>query len=53
MLTENQERYLLKIPEDKLASVKKFNPVSRVVADNIIQKLRGGGVDAKLNTADR
>lgn len=40
MLTSNQEKYLLTIPEDKVIFIKPFDPRVKEVARNIISKIK-------------
>lgn len=39
MLTENEEKYLKTIPEDKMANVRSFDPKVRVVGNKIVQNI--------------
>ena len=40
MLTENQEKYLKTIPEDKIASVKSFDPKVRDSSNEIVRQIK-------------
>lgn len=40
MLTENQEKYLEKIPESKIAKIKPWDPRTKEIAEDLIAKIR-------------
>ena len=48
MLTPNQEKYLLTIPEDKIIAIKPFDPKVKGVAQNIISKIKEVLPEAKV-----
>ncbi|MBI4039238.1 hypothetical protein HY388_00215 [Candidatus Daviesbacteria bacterium] len=47
MLTPRQEKYLLTIPEDKVAAIKPFDPKSVDVANEIIRSIKE--IDSSLD----
>ncbi len=48
MLTPNQKKYLLTIPEDKVAVIKPFDPKVRDAADKITQRIKNESPDLEV-----
>src|SRR3989344_8953894 len=48
MLTENQEKYLLKIPEDKKVKIVPYNPRVKEVVVDIKSKITKEGIDLEV-----
>ena len=48
MLTENQEKYLLKISEDKKVKIVPYDPKAKEVVVDIKNKIAKGGIDLEV-----
>jgi GrpB-like predicted nucleotidyltransferase (UPF0157 family) len=48
MLTPNQQKYLLTIPEDKVAVIKPFDPKVQETAHKIIQRIKNESPDLEV-----
>ena len=48
MLTENQEKYLLKIPEDKKVKIFPYNPKAKEIVADIKRKILEEGIDLEV-----
>ena len=48
MLTENQEKYLLKIPEDKKVKIVSYNPKVKEIVAHIKRKILEEGIDLEV-----
>ena len=48
MLTENQEKYLLKIPEDKIVKIVPFDPLIPNIVEGIKSKIRNAGINLEV-----
>ncbi len=48
MFTENQEKYLLKIPEDKKVKIIPYNPKVKEVVDDIKKKILEEGINLEV-----
>ncbi len=48
MLTPNQEKYLLTIPEDKVAKVIPFSPKSRQIAEKVVEQVNQVFLELKV-----
>lgn len=48
MLTQNQEKYLLKIPEDKKVKIVAYNPKVKEVVNDIKRRVVEGGINLEV-----
>lgn len=48
MITENEEKYLLTIPEEKIVQIKLYNPKVREVGNSIVQSIKNKIPDVEV-----